>query len=143
MLGLAGFRWRCGLIARRGEALRVLLLGGEGSGWNDYGGIRIRHSAVIFSGIVFFKARSKHAGNTNNFLIYIQQTAVDSGINKFQHLTNPPEQKEHPLKHVWFYPVFYLFEERSTLKMVVIEVVFFGRAEKREFITCRIISWHQ
>ena len=31
-----------------------------------------------------------------------------------------------PLKHVWFYPVFYLFEERSALKRVVIKVVFSG-----------------
>jgi hypothetical protein len=29
-----------------------------------------------------------------------------------------------PLKCVWFYPVFYLFEERFALKRVVIEVVF-------------------
>ena len=34
-----------------------------------------------------------------------------------------------PLKHVWFYPVFYLFEERSALKRVVIEVVFSGEWE--------------
>ena len=40
------------------------------------------------------------------------------------------EGRQGPLNRVWFFPVVYLFEERSAMQRVVIEVVFYGESEK-------------
>ncbi|MCX6701173.1 MAG: PD-(D/E)XK motif protein, partial [Methanomicrobiales archaeon] len=56
--------------------------------FEEYEKIRFRrHSADLFSRIVFFKITTEQPTDPNNFIIDIQQTAVNSRINTFQHLT--------------------------------------------------------
>jgi len=40
------------------------------------------------------------------------------------------EGRQGPSNRVWFFPVVYLFEERSALERAISEVVFSGESEK-------------